>query len=371
MNKPYPPVYYADYLHLEKLLNSQLPKSDEYGQHAHDEMLFIIVHQAYELWFKQIIHELDSILEIFEKDIVIDKNIGIAVARLRRITTIQTVLIDQLNILETMTPLDFLDFRDFLIPASGFQSFQFRIIENKLGLNLENRVKFDNKNYYSLVSDEHQRMLINTEKKGSLFDAVNKWLSRTPFLMMEDFDFWKYYDDAITNLIENERQIIMSNPSLTDEKREKQFKEFDSTKEKFSALLDESKHIELVNQGLKRLSHRSTLAALFINLYRDEPVLHLPFRFLTYLVDMDELFTAWRYKHALMVHRMIGAKVGTGGSSGHSYLLQTSEKHKVFKDLFDLSTYLIPRSALPELPEKLKLKLGFNYTMGINEPQSK
>ena len=64
----------------------------------------------------------------------------------------------------------------------------------------------------------------------------------------------------------------------------------------------------------------------------------------------------------VMVHRMIGARVGTGGSSGHHYLMQTAEKHKVFKDLFDLSTYLIPRSALPELPEDLKLKLGFNYT---------
>ncbi|MEO8448023.1 MAG: tryptophan 2,3-dioxygenase family protein, partial [bacterium] len=133
-------------------------------------------------------------------------------------------------------------------------------------------------------------------------------------------------------------------------------------KEKFEALLDENKHNEFIKDGHRRLSHKSTLAALFINLYRDEPILHLPFRFLTYLVDVDELFTTWRYKHALMVHRMIGAKVGTGGSSGHHYLMQTAEKHKVFKDLFDLPTYLIPRSALPELPEDMKLKLGFNYT---------
>lgn len=137
--------------------------------------------------------------------------------------------------------------------------------------------------------------------------------------------------------------------------------EFENTKLKFDSLLDEEKHNALMKQGLKRLSHKSTLAALFINLYRDEPVLHLPFRFLTYLVDIDELFTTWRYKHALMVHRMIGAKVGTGGSSGHHYLMETAEKHKVFRDLFDLSTYLIPGSSLPELPSGLKLKLGFNY----------
>ncbi|MDQ3022106.1 MAG: tryptophan 2,3-dioxygenase [Bacteroidota bacterium] len=365
MKKPYPPIYYSDYLHLEKLLTSQLPKSDEYGHHAHDEMLFIIVHQAYELWFKQIIHELNSVIQMFQKENVDEKNIGIAVARLRRITAIQRLLIDQLNVLETMTPLDFLEFRDFLIPASGFQSLQFRLIENMLGLNIDSRVKLDNKNYYSHVSDEHQKMMIDSQSTSSLFNAVDNWLSRIPFLKIDAFDFWSHYKNAVAAMLENERQIILDNPSLTDEKREKQLKVFEETKEKFVALLDEQKHNELVKQGLRRLSYKSTLAALFINLYRDEPILHLPFRFLTYLVDIDELFTTWRHKHALMVHRMIGAKVGTGGSSGHHYLMETSEKHKVFKDLFDLSTYLIPRSSLPELTEELRLKLGFNYTANL------
>jgi tryptophan 2,3-dioxygenase len=362
MKKSYPPVYYSEYLHLEKLLTSQSPKSDEYGQHAHDEMLFIIVHQAYELWFKQILHELDSVLEMFHEENIDEKNIGIAVSRLRRITAIQKVLIDQLNILETMTPLDFLEFRDFLIPASGFQSYQFRLIENKLGLNIENRVKLDNKNYYSLVSDEHQKMLIDSQSSISVLEGVDKWLSRIPFLKIDNFEFWSHYKNAVSKIVENEREIIINNPSLTEEKREKQLKEFENTKDKFESLLNEKKHNELIEKGLKRFSYKSTLAALFINLYRDEPILHLPFRFLTYLVDIDELFTTWRYKHALMVHRMIGAKVGTGGSSGHHYLMETAEKHKVFKDLFDLSTYLIPRSELPELPQELKLKLGFSYS---------
>ena len=365
MKKSYPSIYYSDYLHLEKLLTSQSPKSDEYNEHAHDEMLFIIVHQAYELWFKQIIHELSSVLDMFCKDNVDEKNIGVAVSRLRRITTIQRLLIDQLNILETMTPLDFLEFRDFLIPASGFQSFQFRLIENMTGLNIENRVKLDEKNYYSLVSDEHQKMLLDSQNSVSLFDAVDQWLSRIPFLKIDKFDFWEHYKNAVGTMMENEKQIILTNPSFTEEKREKQLKVFEGTVEKFEALLNEDKHNELVKQGVRRLSYKSTLAALFINLYRDEPILHLPFRFLTYLADIDELFTTWRYKHALMVHRMIGAKVGTGGSSGHHYLMQTAEKHKVFKDLFDLPTYLIPRSELPELPEELKTRLGFNYKTNI------
>ena len=132
--KPYPKQYYQDYLNLEKILNSQHLLSQKYGHSAHDEMLFIIVHQVYELWFKQILYELDSLLEIFHKDEIQESHISWGAARLERIIEIQKILIDQITVLETMTPMDFLDFRDFLIPASGFQSVQFRIIENKLGL---------------------------------------------------------------------------------------------------------------------------------------------------------------------------------------------------------------------------------------------
>jgi tryptophan 2,3-dioxygenase len=363
MQKPYPPVYYADYLQLEKLLSSQNPKSDEYGKHAHDEMLFIIVHQAYELWFKQIIHELSSTLNLFSKEKTDEKDLGTAVARLRRITAIQKVLIEQLNIIETMTPLDFLDFRDYLIPASGFQSFQFRIIENMLGLSIDNRVKLDNKNYYSLVSDEHQKLLLESQNNLSLHQAVDKWLSRIPFLDIGGYDFLLEYANAVGRMIENEREIIINNPSLTDDKRKRQLDEFENTKKKFEALLDENKHNELVSSGNRRFSYRSTLGALFINLYRDEPILHLPYRFLTYLVDVDENFTTWRYKHALMVQRMIGSKVGTGGSSGHHYLMQTAEKHKVFSDLLEIPTFLIPRSELPDLPDDLRSRLAFSYEL--------
>ena len=78
-------------------------------------------------------------------------------------------------------------------------------------------------------------------------------------------------------------------------------------------------------------------------------------------MDMDELFTTWRQRHAIMVRRMIGAKIGTGGSSGHAYLKATAERYKVFAELADLSTFFIPRSALPELPENIKQNLGYHF----------
>jgi tryptophan 2,3-dioxygenase len=362
MEKPYPPIYYADYLKLEQLLSCQKPKSTEYGKPAHDEMLFVIVHQAYELWFKQILHELDSIIHLFEKNHVDEKNIGVAVARLMRVTEIQNILIDQLRVLETMTPLDFLEFRDFLVPASGFQSYQFRLIENKLGLKHGQRLEYNQSAYFTRLSNEHQAEVQKADRQQSLLQLIEKWLERTPFLEFEKFNFWKSYRESVTKMLNADREIIERHPSLSAEEKSAQFKQLESTQENFDALFDESKHNELVKTGYRKISYRATQAALLICLYRDQPILHMPFRLLTTLVDIDELFTSWRYRHALMVHRMIGTKIGTGGSSGHQYLKATAETHKVFTDFFNLSTFLIPRSSLPKLPEEVERNLGFYHT---------
>jgi len=365
MQRPHSPLYYADYLQLDRLLSSQLPKSVEYGKPAHDEMLFVIVHQAYELWFKQILHELDSVIEIFKQHYVEEKAIGIAVARLARITEIQKVLIEQLRILETMTPLDFLEFRDLLSPASGFQSYQFRFIENKLGLKPELRKMYDKTSYASRLSLPHQEAVRQIENELSLFELIERWLERTPFLNFQGFDFWESYRAAVAKMLESDRQIVQSNSTLSAEEKEMQLLELTKTAESFAALFDEDKYRQLLQKGQRRLSAQATHAALLINLYRDEPILHLPFRLLTVLIDIDELFTTWRYRHALMVQRMIGAKIGTGGSSGYQYLRVTIESHKVFGDLFNLSTFLIPRSALPELPGDFVKNLGFYYDQKI------
>ena len=133
---------YKEYLQLNKILGSQKLKSEVLDRPVHDEMLFIIIHQTYELWFKQIIHEILSVVEYFEDNSINETNINTVVLRLERINDIQKLTIDQIEILESMTPMDFLEFRDLLNPASGFQSVQFRIIENLLGLKRTNRLKF-------------------------------------------------------------------------------------------------------------------------------------------------------------------------------------------------------------------------------------
>ena len=140
-NKERLPVYYSDYLQLGKILNAQQPESAKEGIRADDEMLFIIIHQTYELWFKQILHELNIIREIFSQPNIRNNTPDIynSVHRMKRICSILEVAVMQMGVLETMTPLDFLDFRDLLRPASGFQSIQFKMIEATLGLNYEHR----------------------------------------------------------------------------------------------------------------------------------------------------------------------------------------------------------------------------------------
>jgi len=362
MKKPYPPIYYSDYLQLDKLLSSQKLKSAEYGDEAHDELLFIIVHQAYELWFKLIIYEIDSVSAIFGHDAVDEKSMGVAVSLIGRIVEIEKILIEQLRVLETMTPLDFLEFRDYLIPASGFQSFQFRLIENKLGLTDTKRIQYNNADYLKTLAEPHRKQVMESVRNPSLLELVEKWLERTPFLGYEGFSFWDEYKKSVERMLNNEEEIIMNNRTLTPEKRKSQLAILEKTREHFASLFDVKTHEQLIQNGHKHLSNNATLAALFINIYRDEPILHLPFMFLNSLVEMDELFTLWRYRHALMVQRMIGAKVGTGGSSGHSYLMSTVDKHRIFVDLFDLSTYLVPRSELPSLPPRLITQLGFSYS---------
>jgi tryptophan 2,3-dioxygenase len=363
MKKLSEPVYYSDYLRLDKILDSQEPKSIQQGEPAHDEMLFIIIHQTYELWFKQILHELDSIIDMFKKDYVDEESIGTIISRLRRITEIQKVMIEQFRVIETMTPLDFLDFRDFLVPASGFQSFQFRMVENKLGLKSDSRLKYNRNIYHQVLTEEHKDKVQKSEEEINLLTLIEKWLERTPFLSYKGFNFLDSYKKAVDEMLESDKQIINSNHTLNDAEKENQIKELEKTKENFMALFSEEKHNELLKKGLKTFSFKATHAALFINLYRDEPILQLPFMLLNYLVNIDELFANWRYKHSMMVHRMIGTKIGTGGSSGYNYLKATIESHKIFNDLFNLSTFLIPRSSLPPIPEKMKKQFAFFFTI--------
>lgn len=358
----YSSVHYNSYLQLEKLLDAQKLRSVEVGDPAHDEMLFIIIHQVYELWFKQINHELRSLIEMFNSDVINEKNIGTAVHRLDRVNSILELAVNQIALMETMTPLDFLDFRNYLFPASGFQSFQFREMEVMLGLKESRRTTYNNMKYRGVFDEKKQETLGQLEDGASLFELLEDWLERTPFLEFEGFNFLKHYKNAVTRMLEKERKAIQDTGVLSDEMKEMRLRMLGDTGTYFSNILDEKIHQQLLEEGKVRLSYKATVAVLLIFLYRDEPLLQQPFNLLTALIEVDDTLTTWRYRHAQMVMRMLGKKIGTGGSSGHEYLSETATKHKIFADLHNVSTLLIPRSELPELPEKIKKQLSFTYS---------
>ncbi len=363
-------INYHDYLQLDKLLNAQETESNKQNISAHDETLFIIIHQTYELWFKQLHHEADSVVEIMRKPSLNDNSpeLQTIVHRLHRMATILRVLIHQIDILETMTPMDFLDFRDMLRPASGFQSWQFKLLEAKLGLKFEYR---HGKEYYtSQLRTEHIDLIKKAETEQSFLQLVNTWLERMPFspspttlqnvqdgakapsreegekqsfktegnsfskldVTEKPWDFWSVYKKAYANsLAEAEKDNLNAFDEVFFQQRESHYT--------FSA--------------------KANRAALFIMLYRGYPMLQVPFQLLNNLLEIDEQLSTWRHRHMNMVHRMIGTRIGTGGSSGKDYLKAAADKHYIFKEIAQLTSFLIERRKLPQLPKEIEEKLGF------------
>lgn len=339
-NTQRPPVYYSEYLQLEKLLSSQTTESGKEGIKADDEMMFIIIHQTYELWFKLVIHELDVVAKILKQKEISNNSPDIynAVHRIKRVCTILNVCVDQMGVVETMTPLDFLDFRDLLRPASGFQSIQFKIVEAKLGLTYDKR---HGKGYYLTQLNENDiNRVKQAEADESLLVLLNRWLERMPFADdptywggNEASSFWKLYDKAYADSLNETEKANL---------------------ETYNMLFGDTTYPE--DRGFSKKANKS---ALFIMLYRDYPMLHLPFELLSTLLEIDQLMSMWRHRHIHMVQRTIGKRTGTGGSTGAEYLKAAADSHYIFKEMAELSSFLLPRNSLPQLPTQLQQDLGF------------
>ncbi|KAA0161285.1 hypothetical protein FNF27_07420 [Cafeteria roenbergensis] len=358
------PLYYGSYLGLDRVLGSVHPVSRSLGKEAHDEHLFISTHQAYEIWFQQIIHELRSVIDIFAFPTVPAKLVIVAADRMERVSKIQALLLQQLSILETMSPMGFLEFRDLLFPASGFQSTQFRVVENMLGLKSDSRIRYGKTGYCSFLADKDAAIVKEAEDSPTLLEVLNMWLERTPFVELGDFDFWAHYREAVNAHARMDHASIDANESVGPANKLKLHEDVDSWLATFDQLFDEEAYAAAVKRGERRLSYAAFKAVIFIELYAEEPILQGPARLLKLVRDVDELLTLWRHNHSLMVHRMLGAKMGTGGSSGFHYLKATTGKHRVFSDLFDIATYLVPDANLPPLPHDIMHRLGYVLELG-------
>ncbi len=343
-------LYYSDYIELDKILNSQHPKSFEALEEGNDEMLFIIIHQVYELWFKQIIFELDLVRHIFIQGRINDNSDDMSkvVYKLKRIGKILELINQQVSVLETMTALDFLEFRNVLLPASGFQSKQFRLIEAKLGLKMKQRYKTE---YYKhtrrgSLSEADLQEVNQVEGESTLKEMIVQWLERMPFF--EDRYWSEYKQTSAIDAAETHkfwldyREAYQNSLSKNETGR---LKEFDRV---------------FFEEGRGDIPPAAMRAALFITIYRNLPIFHLPFELLNTLSEIDELLSNWRYRHFMMVRRMIGLRVGTGGTSGAGYLEGTLSQHYAFREITEVATFLIERSKRPALPKALKEKVSFN-----------
>jgi tryptophan 2,3-dioxygenase len=234
--------------------------------------------------------------------------------------------------METMTPMDFLDFRDMLRPASGFQSWQFKALEARLGLQFQQR--HGQEYYISQLRPEQVALIRKIESEQPLISLLNSWLERMPFLG-ENNDWWIRYNNVYReSLTENELGNLAGFETV------------------------------FLNENLegRQLSAKASRAALFIMLYRGYPILQLPFQLLNVLLEIDEQLSTWRYRHMSMVHRMIGSRVGTGGSTGKDYLKGAVDKHYIFKEIAQLTSFLIERRKLPVLDRETEQRLGFTVS---------
>jgi tryptophan 2,3-dioxygenase len=257
---------YASYLHLPELLSAQQPVSDH-----HDEMLFIIQHQVTELWLKQLIHELRSAMSLIAAD-----DISPALKRLARVKAIQRQMFEQWAVLETLTPVEYVQFRDSLGKASGFQSPQYRAVEFLLGNKNPQMIKvFDH--------DEQLRAGLQADLEApSLYDEFLRFLARRGH-------------DVPAEVLERD----VTQPYVA-------------------------------NDGVIEVLRR---------IYADPDTYWDAYEMCEELVDVEGSFQLWRFRHLKTVARIIGFKRGTGGSSGVGFLQKALEL-TFFPELLDVRTHI-------------------------------
>jgi tryptophan 2,3-dioxygenase len=361
---PRPPVpNYWDYLNLDALLSLQGGVEGDDAQLVPDELLFIVVHQTYELWFKQVLRELTEAIGLFRRGAVPEEQLPHVVHHLKRVAAIMRLAVEQFAVMETLTPQDFLGFRDKLVPASGFQSFQMRKLEILLGLE-----KAQREPYGSTDAMEHIRKLAQespggarawstiqeaAEKAGDGFTlkaVMRDWLYRTPIdasspgdpgdeAIVEQF-LERYHAAMIGFHAEQADRLAAASISPREE--------IDARFARSAAGARSFLFAEDVEDEAERARIRRVRAGLlYIESHRNLPLLAWPRLLIDTVVEVEEQMVLWRHRHARMVERVIGRRVGTGGSSGVEYLDRTT-RARIFGELWTVRTLLMPKRLVPE-----------------------
>ena len=337
---------YGGYLRLEDLLQLQEGPEGYSPSPCNDETHFIIVHQAFELWFKLILSELKSAHQILNSDKVDEKVMPKLVHHLERVTSIFNLMSQQWKVMETLAPQEFLAFRDRLGTSSGFESWQMREMEVLLGLNHEETSEMNPLGHMRKLSGEgkiSKSVLENFERissQPSIKQCLEDWLSRTPIngsvhTDEGDLEVVNSFIDGHIQAMRDHTETVISHIVEIGHGEES----------KVRPRLESS--IVQAEQFLRPegVVNRSRAGLLFIESYRDLPLLSWPRILIDSFVELEQSMLLFRNSHARMVERMIGRRMGTGGSSGVDYLDMTL-KYRIFVDLWAVRTILVKTDKL-------------------------
>jgi tryptophan 2,3-dioxygenase len=346
---------YWDYIRVEELLRLQGGLDDDESKISNHEVVFIVVHQVFELWFKLVLRELVTLRDVFKQDMVDDTQPATVAMSLDRLTRIFRAAVAHFDVVESIRTRDYLDFRDDLFPASGFQSAQLREIELLLGLPDADRIKLAAKGRYLEAlkdpsggpSPAYERVQARRADKPTLLTAVGSWLYRTPIRCSGPGDEGDqevvdaFLEDSMASLQRaNERSIDTIVASGTGDR--------EAIEARYRTEMEMARRFFFPDDMRLR---RIRAAVLFIESYQELPLLAWPRKVLAGLVEFEQALVMFRQRHARMVERIIGRRPGTGGSSGVDYLDETATAYRVFRDLWTVKTFQVRRADLPALEQ--------------------
>ena len=363
MSSPRPTSYW-DYIRVEDLLSLQSGVAAREQELGDDEVRFIVIHQVDELWFKLVLRELQTARNLFARNPVPEEALAGAVKCIERVTICFELAAQHFRLMETMRTQDYLVFRDKLNPASGFQSAQMREIEILMGLLDDERIPFGNEKSYTEALKSHDgspspalaRVQRRQADMPTLKQAIDRWLQRTPIngCTPGDAGDEAAVDDFIAEFLKGHEQLCeraiahsvgMQALTTTDVER---------LRARYRGQLQGARrhlHAEDVPEPQRNFVRRLRAAILFVDSNRSLPLLSWPGQIIDALIACEQAMLAFRQRHARMVERVIGRRVGTGGSDGVAYLDQTALQYRVFTEIWAARTLLLPPDLSPKVTD--------------------